>query len=35
MSYYIISTNQCVFLTCEGISSLNEMTVAWGEANPP
>jgi len=31
MSYYIISTDHCVFLTCEGISSLDEMTAAWGE----
>jgi VanZ family protein len=31
MSYYIISTDNCVFLTCEGISSLNEMTAAWRE----
>jgi hypothetical protein len=31
MSYYIISTEHCVFLTCEGISSLDEMTAAWRE----
>jgi len=31
MSYYIISTDYCVFLTCEGISSLDEMTAAWRE----
>ena len=31
MSYYIISTDNCVFLTCEGISSLDEMTAAWRE----
>ncbi|MGA2787408.1 MAG: hypothetical protein ABSF60_07760, partial [Verrucomicrobiota bacterium] len=31
MSYYIISTGHCVFLTCEGISSLDEMTAAWRE----
>ena len=31
MSYYIISTDHCVFLTCEGISSLNEITAAWRE----
>jgi hypothetical protein len=31
MSYYIISTDHCVFLTCEGISSLDEMTAAWRE----
>ncbi len=32
MSYYIISTDHCVFLTCAGISSLDEMTAAWREA---
>ncbi len=31
MSYYIISTDKCLFLTCEGISSLDEMTAAWKE----
>ena len=31
MSYSIISTNNCVFLACEGISSLDEMTAAWRE----
>jgi hypothetical protein len=31
MSYYIISTDHCVLLTCEGISSLDEMTAAWRE----
>ena len=31
MSYYIISNDNCVFLTCEGISSLDEMTAAWRE----
>ena len=31
MSYHIISTDHCVFLTCEGISSLDEMTAAWRE----
>ena len=31
MSYYIISTDNCVFLTCKGISSLDEMTAAWRE----
>jgi len=31
MSYSIISTDHCVFLTCEGISSLDEMTAAWRE----
>jgi len=31
MSYYIISTDHCVFLTCEGVSSLNEITAAWRE----
>ena len=31
MSYYIISTDRCAFLTCEGISSLDEMTAAWRE----
>jgi len=31
MSYSIISTDDCVFLTCEGISSLDEMTAAWRE----
>jgi hypothetical protein len=31
MSHYLISTDHCVFLTCEGISSLNEMTAAWRE----
>jgi hypothetical protein len=31
MSYYLIATDNCVFLTCEGISSLDEMTAAWRE----
>ena len=31
MSYSIISTDHCVVLTCEGISSLDEMTAAWRE----
>jgi hypothetical protein len=31
MSYSIISTDNYVLLTCDGISSLNEMTAAWGE----
>jgi hypothetical protein len=31
MSHSIISTDNCVFLTCEGISSLDEMTAAWRE----
>ena len=31
MSYYIISTRKCVFLTCKGISSLDEMTAVWRE----
>jgi hypothetical protein len=31
MSYYLISTDHCVFLTCEGISALDEMTAAWRE----
>ena len=31
MSYSIISTDNCVFLTCGGISSLDEMTAAWRE----
>ena len=31
MSYSIISTDHCVFLTCEGISSPDEMTAAWTE----
>ena len=31
MSYSIISTDNCVFLICEGISSLDEMTAAWRE----
>jgi len=31
MSYYIISTDYCVFLACEGISSLDEITAAWRE----
>ena len=31
MSYYLISTDHCVFLTCEGLSSLDEMTAAWRE----
>jgi hypothetical protein len=31
MSYRLISTDHCVFLTCEGISSLDEMTAAWRE----
>ncbi len=31
MSYSIISTDHCVFLTCEDISSLDEMTAAWRE----
>jgi len=31
MSYYIISTDHCVFLTCEGNSSLDEMTAGWRE----
>jgi hypothetical protein len=31
MSHYIISTDNCVFLICEGISSLDEMTAAWRE----
>jgi hypothetical protein len=31
MSYCIISTDSCVFLTCEGISSLDETTAAWRE----
>ncbi len=29
MSYYIISTGHCVFLTCEDIFSLDDMTAAW------
>ncbi len=31
MSYHIISTDNCVCLTCEGISSLDEMKAAWRE----
>ena len=31
MSYHIISTDNCVFLTCAGISSLEEITAAWRE----
>jgi hypothetical protein len=31
MSYHLISTDNCVLLTCEDISSLDEMTAAWRE----
>lgn len=31
MSYFIISTDTCVFLTCEGNYSLEEITAAWRE----
>ncbi|MGO8764484.1 MAG: hypothetical protein ACLQSR_05025 [Limisphaerales bacterium] len=32
MSYYITSTDHCVFLTCEGNYSLEGITTAWKEA---
>jgi hypothetical protein len=31
LSYHIIPTDNCVFLTCEGNFSLNEMAAAWTE----
>jgi hypothetical protein len=31
MSYYIITTDDCVFLTSEGFFSLDNMTAAWKE----
>lgn len=31
MSYFIFTTDNCVFLTCKGDVTLNELTAAWRE----